>query len=99
PPAGSALFPYTTLFRSEVVFGGESSGGLAAHLRSVNSEKAERARTDLAVLRDALEAFRRERGFYVVAEDSIVLLDYLSPRYIKRSEEHTSELQSLAYLV
>src|SRR5947209_16216676 len=67
----------------EIVFGGESSGDLAAHLRSVNSEKAERARTDLAVLRDALEAFRAERGFYVVAVDSIVLLDYLSPRYIK----------------
>ena len=67
----------------EVVFGGESSGDLAAHLRSVNSEKAERARTDLAVLRDALEAFRAERGFYVVAEDSVVLLDHLSPRYIK----------------
>ncbi|PYT02931.1 MAG: hypothetical protein DMF65_05300 [Acidobacteria bacterium] len=68
---------------TEVLFGGESSGDLAAHLRSVNSEKAERARADLATLRDALEAFRAERGFYVVAEDSVVLLDHLSPRYIK----------------
>jgi hypothetical protein len=68
---------------TEVVTGGESSGDLAAHLRSVNSEKAERARADLAALRDALEAFRAERGFYVVAEDSVVLLDHLSPRYIK----------------
>ena len=68
---------------TEVVTGGESSGDLAAHLHSVNSEKAERARADLATLRDALEAFRAERGFYVVAEDSVVLLNHLSPRYIK----------------
>ncbi len=31
----------------------------------------------------ALESFRRERGFYVVAEDSAVLIDHLSPRHIK----------------
>ena len=35
-------------------------------------------------MREALEAFRRERGFYVVAEDTVVLQDYLSPLYAKR---------------
>jgi hypothetical protein len=35
-------------------------------------------------LRAALEAFRRERGFYVVATDSATLMDHLSPRYVKQ---------------
>jgi hypothetical protein len=69
---------------TEVFFGGEPVRDLEALWRSVNTHKAERARADLATLRDGLEAFRRERGFYVVAEDSTVLLDHLSPRYVKR---------------
>jgi hypothetical protein len=68
---------------TEVSLGGEKVGDLEALWRSVNSQKAERARADLSALRDALEAFKRERGFYVVAKDSVVLLDHLSPRYIK----------------
>ncbi|MBC7932495.1 MAG: type II secretion system protein GspG, partial [Rubrivivax sp.] len=69
---------------SEVLIGGEPSGDLAQLWQSANAHKAERARADLEVVRAALEAFRRERGLYVVAEDSIVLMDHLSPRYIKR---------------
>jgi hypothetical protein len=66
-----------------VELGGETVGELEALWRSVNERKASRAREDLATIREALEAFRRERGFYVVGEDSVVLLDYLSPRYAK----------------
>lgn len=69
---------------TSVEVGGEMVGELEALWRSVNERKAARAREDLAVIREALEAFRRERGFYVVGEDSVVLLDYLSPRYAKR---------------
>lgn len=69
---------------SEVVFGGESSGNLATLWRQADARKAESAHADLTALRDALEAFRRERGFYVVAEDSAALMDHLSPRYVKR---------------
>jgi hypothetical protein len=69
---------------TEVFFDGESSGDVEALRRAVDSQKAARARTDLATLRDALEAFKRERGFYVVAADSVVLLDHLSPRYVKQ---------------
>lgn len=64
--------------------GGETVGDLESVWRSVNTRKAARAREDLAEMREALEAFRRERGFYVVGEDSAVLLDHLSPRYAKR---------------
>lgn len=68
---------------SEVVFGDETVGNLASFWQSVNARKAANARTELSTLRDALEAFRAERGFYVVAKDSVVLLDHLSPRYLK----------------
>ena len=68
---------------SEVVFGGETFGELDSLWQRVNARKAALARTDLATLRDALEAFRAERGFYVVARDSVVLLDHLNPRYLK----------------
>ena len=69
---------------AEASVGGESSGDLAALWLAADARKAERARADLASLGEALEAFRRERGFYVVARDSVVLLDHLSPRYSKR---------------
>lgn len=69
---------------SEILFGGESSGDLEPLWQMVNEKKAVRARTDLEDVRGALEEFRRERGFYVVAEDSVVLMDHLSPRFINR---------------
>lgn len=53
-------------------------------VKAVNVEKRERARAELEMMGGALEAFRRERGFYVVADDSAVLIDQLSPRYIRR---------------
>lgn len=69
---------------SEISFGGGPGVDPSALWRSVNSAKAERARAELSTVRDALDAYRRERGFYVVAQDSVVLMDYLSPRFIKR---------------
>jgi len=67
-----------------VEVGGEEARDLEALWLTVNARKAARAREDLAEMREALEAFRRERGFYVVGEDAVVLLDHLSPRYAKR---------------
>ncbi len=69
---------------AEVSAGGESAGDPAALWLSSDARKAERARADLTTLSEALEAFRRERGSYVVARDSVVLIDHLSPRYSKR---------------
>jgi hypothetical protein len=69
---------------TEVAAGGESTGDLAALWLAADARKAERARADLSYLSEGLEAFRRERGFYVVARDSVALLDHLSPRYSKR---------------
>ena len=53
-------------------------------VRAVNSEKAARARAELETLATALEGFRRERGFYVVAKDEGALVDHLNPRYLAR---------------
>jgi len=69
---------------AEVAVGGESVTDPEALWRAVDARKAEQARLDLAALAEGLEAFRRERGFYVVARDAAVLVDHLSPRYSKR---------------
>jgi ribonuclease HI len=53
-------------------------------VRAVNTEKVERARAEMETLVTALEAFRRERGFYVVAKGESVLVDQLNPRYLAR---------------
>ena len=54
---------------------------VAALTAALDAEKVARARADLAALAAALEAFRRERGFYVVADTTAVLVDQLNPRY------------------
>jgi hypothetical protein len=53
-------------------------------VRAVDAEKAARARAELETLAVALEAFRRERGFYVVAKGEGALEDHLNPRYLTR---------------
>ena len=68
---------------SEVLIGGESLGDPAEAVRSLDSQKAERARAEMRGGATALESFRLERGFFVVAEDAAGLVDHLSPRYLK----------------
>ncbi len=52
--------------------------------RAVNGEKTERARAELETVATALEAFRRERGFYIAAKSEAALVDQLNPRYLAR---------------
>jgi hypothetical protein len=68
----------------EAAIADASSGELASLVSSFNSQKAARALAEMETIKAALEAFRRERGFYVVAGDETVLMDHLSPRYIER---------------
>lgn len=51
-------------------------------VRAVNAEKSARARAELETIATALESFRRERGFYVTANTSGILMDQLNPRYL-----------------
>ena len=69
---------------AEIRTGDDRWENVEAIARAVNAEKAERARAELETLATALEAYRRERGFYVVAEDERVLEDHLNPRYLAR---------------
>jgi Type II secretion system (T2SS), protein G len=49
---------------------------------AVRKEKELRTTADMRTLVTALEAFRRERGFYVAADTNSALLDNLAPRYL-----------------
>ena len=53
-------------------------------MRALNVEKAARARAELESIATALEAFRRERGFYVESKSEATLIDHLNPRYLVR---------------
>lgn len=53
-------------------------------MHKLNTEKARRARSELEMLAAALDSFRRERGFYPVADSTGVLVDQLNPRYLAR---------------
>ena len=61
--------------------GGRGFDGLDAFERALNAEKLIRARADLETLAAALEAYRRSRGFYVVADSASALVDHLNPRH------------------
>ena len=49
---------------------------------AVRKEKALRTSAELRTLATALEAFRRENGFYVEADTCSALIDRLAPRYL-----------------
>jgi hypothetical protein len=55
-----------------------------AILTAVNADKAARARAELASIATALQAFHRERGFYVESKSEAELIDHLCPRYLSR---------------
>src|SRR3989441_6571816 len=80
-PPRSTLFPYTTLFRSELALL-EDDFGVAAQVGAMHADLHRRL-GDLEI-----EMVRRRVQHGVVRAHGVA-----------RSEEHTSELQSLAYLV
>jgi hypothetical protein len=53
-------------------------------LAAVNLVKRTVAIDELNAIAHALEAFRQERGFFVVSDKHPVLIDYLSPHYLAR---------------
>src|SRR5256714_8706294 len=85
-PPRSTLFPYTTLFRSK------REPFTSLEVRA----EAERA-TDYPAVYTAIKLTYRVRG--KVSRKAVEDAVRLSKEKYCRSEEHTSELQSLAYLV
>jgi hypothetical protein len=57
---------------------------LDALATALDEAKRTIATSDLNTIADALNDFRRERGFFVVSDKESVLIDHLSPQYLKR---------------
>src|SRR5205823_13495598 len=94
PPPRSPPFPYTTLFRSRVVV------GWTAVLRRRGNERAARRARSRGVSTDLRHfAAARPSDHGGGARRRVSLAGRRRGRRERRSEEHTSELQSLAYLV
>src|SRR5205823_9533157 len=87
PPPRSTLFPYTTLFRSAAQFGAE--GKILAGGHSL----VPMMKLRLATPKHVIDIGRIADLSYIREDDGKILIGAM------RSEEHTSELQSLAYLV
>src|SRR5205823_10727446 len=91
PPPPSPLLPYTTLFRSEGLHPAHAGRGRLPH-----PERSVERAADLAPARGSRAGpYPRLLSRLRAVE---MLGDVAEPRE-PRSEEHTSELQSLAYLV
>src|SRR2546425_4184088 len=88
-PPRSTLFPYTTLFRSRIPRQAQVSLDGAPPVVSPRRKPP----TANAIL------YRGERESPAVREDQLFTGLRSQDNPSKRSEEHTSELQSLAYLV
>src|SRR2546425_9744167 len=83
-PPRSTLFPYTTLFRS-----GHQCRGLERLRDEAISPHGHRVSSDI----------ERSRAFDPGHCDDLHRRPFTAQPADRRSEEHTSELQSLAYLV
>src|SRR3712207_7901880 len=83
-PPRSTLFPYTTLFRSALACSPPPDGQARWTLRLLAQHMVERADVDTLSYETVRQTLKKERP-------------PTTPE--KRSEEHTSELQSRQYLV
>src|SRR2546423_15296870 len=95
-PPRSTLFPYTTLFRSAQGRGLEVSDGWIKYCQvEVGPEEAQHAvGFDQDIYSGCDLASDTRHGF-----SKLALASTNPERTCGRSEEHTSELQSLAYIV
>src|SRR2546425_12979333 len=95
-PPRSTLFPYTTLFRSLLVHEKEMAQINLDTLKSLLSESLAEIQSP-----DKYVARARPTGLYIfyLVSAAIAIGMLFGVKIDPRSEEHTSELQSLAYLV
>src|SRR3712207_9231373 len=95
-PPRSTLFPYTTLFRSDVLAGGgDPAQGARDRLDDVRVVRVGGEDEHPVV---GVGVTQEETVFCSLAEDVGGKIYHLLG-YVLRSEEHTSELQSRQYLV
>src|SRR3712207_7662363 len=90
-PPRSTLFPYTTLFRSDLAVGIDPSGADGWLLQDVLA-----AGVHAGAPPDAFNQLGQDWGLAAWRPDQLIATGYAAYR---RSEEHTSELQSRQYIV
>src|SRR2546425_3397706 len=96
-PPRSTLFPYTTLFRS--LLGASVPARVECPPAILSSASRGGGHRPAGTARQAPGSARPFRRCAPVAQTFPQPTDALRPFAFHRSEEHTSELQSLAYLV
>jgi hypothetical protein len=69
---------------AQIKTGGNLWADVGLLANGVDEQKKARALDELEMVATALEAFRRERGFYVEAESEAAIVDQLNPRYLRR---------------
>ena len=69
---------------SEFKSGARNWVNIAALPAAIDEVKRSAAGVDLSTIAKALGEFRRDRGYFVVADKESVLIDHLSPRYLTR---------------
>src|SRR5205823_10532013 len=97
-PPGPTLFPYTTLFRSRTERG-DGLGVGATHVGAGGGEQAGGGDPALGETDDGYPTLGQRRQVRAPSLPHLHLLRQEAHALLPRSEEHTSELQSLAYLV
>ena len=68
---------------SEIRTGNRDWINLDQLVSAVNQQKQSRARADMQRIADALERYRADKGAYIVSDSHAVLIDHLSPAYIR----------------
>lgn len=68
---------------SEIRTGNRDWINLDQLVASVNQQKQNRARSDMQRIAEALERYRADKGAYLVSDSHAVLIDHLSPAYIR----------------
>src|SRR3712207_7368503 len=91
-PPRSTLFPYTTLFRSLILFDNDSSYYEQTQALFRNAGIRELRTLEVDNIEAAKRMVEHRLGVAFLPRTAIV-------RSVSRSEEHTSELQSRQYLV
>jgi hypothetical protein len=69
---------------TEMRTGNREWARLDSLVAALDEQKRRRAEEELNLIAAALDKFRSERGFYVIADKQSVAIDYLSPRYLQR---------------
>ena len=67
---------------SELRIGNRDWAKLEPLLAALNEAKRSTARTELGLIAQALEKFRRERGSYLVGDKHSMVIDHLHPSYL-----------------